>query len=794
MYTREQLETALRNADAAGDTEAATRIAAELVKVDPSVQKAGPEAMDSGGWASNLLKYGPGFLKEAGQSVATGFTNMLDAPANVAGAVPQLAKDMISGMGPAMLPMQAFLNTPQVGSMVQQLAKQAGMPLEREQKPVTGSPEGYLRSVLEFLGGSAAGPGSAVFKVGQSVLGGAGGEALANALGEKGRIIGELVGLLGLGAGGARMPNSVRPVQDVLESVSQKDVSDAVQAAQLASKTLKTPVSVTQGFKRAGTMVEALGEILAQGNPKVQRILGEQVESGKKLADEFVEGASPLNLNQKTANRVRDAGVNFVDKMRGFRQGKTQEKYDKLHTIQVDSPTIADVVRDVVAAQEKKGIARESSEGAEYGRVIKQYSQLAERAAKNEADDVAAAKNRLSIAEGKLSAERSSKNDAVQQGGQLDARANEYEQLGQKFHPVPFLPRVPARYSDLPERKIEALDAAQDFKNLALSKNQKLESLQNIVDLLTGKLKNTQENPNSRISAHEAYNPGGAAGREAFAAKSPNTLTLAADRASSAAKIDAANSAKQSLENKIPEIAEANQAHARFSKPVDDFKNSQIAKYFPKEEGPANLKAISKMLDESPDQISYARKILGVTDKDAFGAIAKQHWKDKLDAAYGSSKGQISGDAGGKFAKAVAGNDRDKFLTTVVENAKAQGKDPLEARKVAGELLDALEVSSRGRKVLPTDPAELQRQFAENPLSKVVRAPGVLFGGPSYLAASVDRVVANKVKDKLIDLFYDPDFVSKAQKILETTKGELRGKVLLNAAMGVSGTEGSGER
>lgn len=787
MYTREQLETALRNADAAGDTEAATRIAAELVKVDPSVQKAGPEAMDSGGWASNLLKYGPGFLKEAGQSVATGFTNMLDSPANI-------TKNMTPTQQAMMRMANPVFGLPAYGTAIQEVAANAGVPLKQEFEPVTGSPEGFMRSVMQFTGGSAFGPGGVVFKAGQGAFGGAGGELAAKGLGEKGRILGELVGLLGLGAHASRMPNSVRPVQDVLESVSQKDVSDAVQAAQLASKTLKTPVSVTQGFKRAGTMVEALGEILAQGNPKVQRILGEQVESGKKLADEFVEGASPLNLNQKTANRVRDAGVNFVDKMRGFRQGKTQEKYDKLHTIQVDSPTIADVVRDVVAAQEKKGIARESSEGAEYGRVIKQYSQLAERAAKNEADDVAAAKNRLSIAEGKLSAERSSKNDAVQQGGQLDARANEYEQLGQKFHPVPFLPRVPARYSDLPERKIEALDAAQDFKNLALSKNQKLESLQNIVDLLTGKLKNTQENPNSRISAHEAYNPGGAAGREAFAAKSPNTLTLAADRASSAAKIDAANSAKQSLENKIPEIAEANQAHARFSKPVDDFKNSQIAKYFPKEEGPANLKAISKMLDESPDQISYARKILGVTDKDAFGAIAKQHWKDKLDAAYGSSKGQISGDAGGKFAKAVAGNDRDKFLTTVVENAKAQGKDPLEARKVAGELLDALEVSSRGRKVLPTDPAELQRQFAENPLSKVVRAPGVLFGGPSYLAASVDRVVANKVKDKLIDLFYDPDFVSKAQKILETTKGELRGKVLLNAVMGVSGTEGSGER
>lgn len=787
MYTREQLETALRNADAAGDTEAATRIAAELVKVDPSVQKAGPEAMDSGGWASNLLKYGPGFLKEAGQSVATGFTNMLDSPANI-------TKNMTPTQQAMMRMANPVFGLPAYGTAIQEVAANAGVPLKQEFEPVTGSPEGFMRSVMQFTGGSAFGPGGVVFKAGQGAFGGAGGELAAKGLGEKGRILGELVGLLGLGAHASRMPNSVRPVQDVLESVSQKDVSDAVQAAQLASKTLKTPVSVTQGFKRAGTMVEALGEILAQGNPKVQRILGEQVESGKKLADEFVEGASPLNLNQKTANRVRDAGVNFVDKMRGFRQGKTQEKYDKLHTIQVDSPTIADVVRDVVAAQEKKGIARESSEGAEYGRVIKQYSQLAERAAKNEADDVAAAKNRLSIAEGKLSAERSSKNGAVQQGGQLDARANEYEQLGQKFHPVPFLPRVPARYSDLPERKIEALDAAQDFKNLALSKNQKLESLQNIVDLLTGKLKNTQENPNSRISAHEAYNPGGAAGREAFAAKSPNTLTLAADRASSAAKIDAANSAKQSLENKIPEIAEANQAHARFSKPVDDFKNSQIAKYFPKEEGPANLKAISKMLDESPDQISYARKILGVTDKDAFGAIAKQHWKDKLDAAYGSSKGQISGDAGGKFAKAVAGNDRDKFLTTVVENAKAQGKDPLEARKVAGELLDALEVSSRGRKVLPTDPAELQRQFAENPLSKVVRAPGVLFGGPSYLAASVDRVVANKVKDKLIDLFYDPDFVSKAQKILETTKGELRGKVLLNAVMGVSGTEGSGER
>lgn len=787
MYTREQLETALRNADAAGDTEAATRIAAELVKVDPSVQKAGPEAMDSGGWASNLLKYGPGFLKEAGQNVATGFTNMLDSPANI-------TKNMTPTQQAMMRMANPVFGLPAYGTAIQEVAANAGVPLKQEFEPVTGSPEGFMRSVMQFTGGSAFGPGGVVFKAGQGAFGGAGGELAAKGLGEKGRILGELVGLLGLGAHASRMPNSVRPVQDVLKSVSQKDVSDAVQAAQLASKTLKTPVSVTQGFKRAGTMVEALGEILAQGNPKVQRILGEQVESGKKLADEFVEGASPLNLNQKTANRVRDAGVNFVDKMRGFRQGKTQEKYDKLHTIQVDSPTIADVVRDVVAAQEKKGIARESSEGAEYGRVIKQYSQLAERAAKNEADDVAAAKNRLSIAEGKLSAERSSKNDAVQQGGQLDARANEYEQLGQKFHPVPFLPRVPARYSDLPERKIEALDAAQDFKNLALSKNQKLESLQNIVDLLTGKLKNTQENPNSRISAHEAYNPGGAAGREAFAAKSPNTLTLAADRASSAAKIDAANSAKQSLENKIPEIAEANQAHARFSKPVDDFKNSQIAKYFPKEEGPANLKAISKMLNESPDQISYARKILGVTDKDAFGAIAKQHWKDKLDAAYGSSKGQISGDAGGKFAKAVAGNDRDKFLTTVVENAKAQGKDPLEARKVAGELLDALEVSSRGRKVLPTDPAELQRQFAENPLSKVVRAPGVLFGGPSYLAASVDRVVANKVKDKLIDLFYDPDFVSKAQKILETTKGELRGKVLLNAVMGVSGTEGSGER
>ena len=631
----------------------------------------------SKGAISDMNKYLPGFLKERGKNFATGVLNLLDAPADISSQLPDSFKKLVNSNPAAFSGIAAFVNAPPAGKL---LNEALGGALKNEEKPVTGSMEGYLRSALEGLGSSAIGPGSVIVKLVQALAGGSGGEFAADMLGEKGRILGEIGGMAVPGAVSSRMPNAMSAAKEPFAGVSEREVLEAVAKKKRAQETLGAPVSVTQSFDRAGTPMEEFGQMLSSA-PEFQRVFEAQTRNAKGLAEKFVEDASPLALDQKTANRVRDAGGDFVDKLKAFRASKSDPKFAVLDNKNVQALDLIKIIRALADKQHSRKIAPENKESLPF------------------------------------------------------------EELGKN-------------YTDMFERGLE----------------------------------NKRQTGSTGISVGEAYGPARLAGSEAYDIQVPSSLR--------GAKTDAAMAAKKEWEKLYPEVADANATHSRFSLPLDQWKNSPISKYFSEKrtQKPGDLEKFSKMLDESPDQISYARKILGNSDKEAFPAVAKEYWTNRLNKAYASDTGQISSEASGKFANLLTkGADRERFLTTVAEVAKARGQDALEARMTAGNLLDAWQVASRGRKGFALNEQEISRKAAQNPASTVARAPGVVFGGPSPMAFAIDRAVGKRVDRQLLKIFFDDDFVEKYRKILQTTKGELRTKALTNAILTSIGTSGEEE-
>lgn len=631
----------------------------------------------SKGAVSDMQKYLPGFLKEQGKNFATGALNMLDAPSHIAQELPDSFKKLVNSNPAVFSGIAAFVNAPPAGKL---LNEALGGALKNKEKPVTGSMEGYLRSTMEGLGGAAFGPGNAIVKLVQALAGGTGGELSAGLLGEKGRILGEIGGMVVPGVASSRMPNAMSAAKEPFAGVSEREVLEAVAKKKRAQETLGAPVSITQSFDRAGTPMEEFGQMLGSA-PEFQRVFEAQTRNAKGLAEKFVEDASPLALDQKTANRVRDAGGDFVDNLKDFRASKSNPKFDALGNKDVQAFDLVKIIRAISDKQKARRAAPESPESAVYADLMDRYS-----------------------------------------------------------------------------------------------------------DMLKRGVQNKKATGSTGISLGEAYGPSRVAGAAAYDMEVPSSLR--------GAKTDAAMAAKKEWEKLYPEIADANATHARFSLPLDQWKNSPISKYFSEKrtQKPGDLEKFSKMLDESPDQISYARKILGNSDKEAFPAVAKEYWTNKLNKAYASDTGQTSPEASGKFANLLTkGADRERFLTTVSEVAKARGQDALEARMTAGSLLDAWQVASRGRKGFALDEQEIFRKASQNPASTVARAPGVVFGGPSPMAFAIDRAVGKRVDKQLLEIFFDDDFVEKYRKILKTTKGELRTKALTNAILTSIGTSGEEE-
>ncbi|HIH3307764.1 TPA: DNA transfer protein, partial [Escherichia coli] len=86
-YSREQLMTALRNADAAGDTEGARRIAQILSSSNQPTQNQKQPVEQQDGFMSDLGEA----VKETGRGLVQAGVNVANIPASVADAVTSAA-------------------------------------------------------------------------------------------------------------------------------------------------------------------------------------------------------------------------------------------------------------------------------------------------------------------------------------------------------------------------------------------------------------------------------------------------------------------------------------------------------------------------------------------------------------------------------------------------------------------------------------------------------------------------------------------------------------------------------
>lgn len=300
---------------------------------------------------------------------------------------------------------------------------------------------------------------------------------------------------------------------------------------------------------------------------------------------------------------------------------------------------------------------------------------------------------------------------------------------------------------------------------------------------------------NSFVSAAEANNPGAFLGRLAHEANT-NAMSDATDKALTGARISAATTAKDAIEQAIPEVGVANRAFQRHSGPVERMEASRMPEHFlPRNGGPGDMLKMTKILDTTPDQIQYAaNRFRYMGDPQAFSTLVREHWSLKLDDAMKSKTGQVPKDAMGKVYSTVAGTptQRTNSLAAIRANAEINGLNPDEAVRNAEEVIDLLGTYSRMRGGGALDAKQIKQDAAANAASAGLRTPGFLVGA-SPMAASIDRIVSNRVMENFSNLMFRPGEIDQLLEFIRTVPWERRRNALETYLMGMAGGN-AGER
>lgn len=294
------LMTALRNADAAGDTEAAQRIAA-MIKAQQQQQPAAEE---------------PGLMDQLGHQLGRTARIGIEGAGNLAGMVSDPFGQFLPGYQ-------------KTGELASHLADNLGLP-----KPQGGIEEGVDAAGKALVGtgltmGAGAGAGATqlletpLLHGLSSVLGAGASDAVRQSGGGEGAQIAAAVGAGMLPGGAAGVPNAVK---SVIRGGDPSKVAEALRAFEVAGTTPSV------GQASGNRVMQAMESMMAKtpGSAGVMSRAGEGQAQGlgqslTRIADDLAPKSSPTIAGRAIEKGITGEG-GFVDQFKA----KASELYDKL--------------------------------------------------------------------------------------------------------------------------------------------------------------------------------------------------------------------------------------------------------------------------------------------------------------------------------------------------------------------------------------------------------------------------------------------------------------------------------
>lgn len=292
MATYEALATALQNADAAGDADAATMLAAEIVKMGPR-ESQGMDIAKSGG--VGLAKGGLGILGAIGDFSELGAKGLETATNFVSD------KLGVKRYEPPMDRSQSILNAvPTSRSLQKNVESVTG----EFYQPQTTAGE-YAKTVGEFLPSAAAGPGSAIARVAAAMAAGVGSEAAGQYT--KGTAAEPYARVAGALAGGMSPNLAGRAITPIPASAARQRLVDVLDAEGVTSLT----AGQRTGSKQLQYLEEGLGNAPMAGRGAART--REEAQNQFTEATMRRAGAGPDATPEVLANNNARLGQQFED-------------------------------------------------------------------------------------------------------------------------------------------------------------------------------------------------------------------------------------------------------------------------------------------------------------------------------------------------------------------------------------------------------------------------------------------------------------------------------------------------
>lgn len=324
MATYEQLSTALRNADAAGDAESAQALAQALkgMSAPTTVEKSAPE--------KTVLDTATGIAKAGGTGVLKGVIGMAGLPGDAAvlgrKAGEWLGKKITGNDAPTNAPNP--LPFPTAGDITSLVEKGTG-PLY---KPQTRS-ERYAHTVGEFAPAAVAGPGGLARKAVQfAVVPGVASEAAGEATaGTKYEPYARVAGALGGVIAPSMLSRAVTPLpvsagrRQMIDTLADEGVTSLTAGQQTNNKALRYAESILGDFPGSGG---GTNRIQQEGQRQFTEAATRRAGVNPALAPEGMGAASPEVLAQNSqrlgnefqriaANNTLAFDAQFANDLRG---------------------------------------------------------------------------------------------------------------------------------------------------------------------------------------------------------------------------------------------------------------------------------------------------------------------------------------------------------------------------------------------------------------------------------------------------------------------------------------------
>lgn len=337
-YTIQELEDALRKADAAGDTQSAVALVKELDRLSGPEMTAGPanpELMKEG-FSSDGPEVAE-WLKGAGRGVLAGV--------GLVGDLENLTPEKIRG--PASKWVGENLNY----SALERFLRERGLDL-RASAPKTKYEE-YRNRTSELMGGMALGPAGTLMKRELAAIpAGLVGQFAKDATGQDWTApLGEILGLAFPGFIAAKTPNVVKATKSAMEQV-EKDLPAAETRVNRATNTLGTPGFVTQGLEYPSQLEGLLEGVSGTAHgAKAQEVLKNQLIAAIQKGRSFIDELSSLPANdQKQVGKLAESWAAAVKKPEEWLGGLTKNDFD-LAKSQPLTPDLRDVISQAIEAK-----------------------------------------------------------------------------------------------------------------------------------------------------------------------------------------------------------------------------------------------------------------------------------------------------------------------------------------------------------------------------------------------------------------------------------------------------------